>query len=156
MAKTDFLTEQQIIFNTSKKFEDVYIKLNDIADIKYQELFILCATIGFKNNRSNKVEKKGRELRSAYLNSDQKSSAYSIILNENNIGKNIEKFEEKEFVFLAKKTLEEYAEGGMELLIKEAFPTKFNFEDEKLELRYDEYIIDIMSYVYRESTEVPF
>lgn len=154
MEKVDFLTEQQIIFNTSKKFEDIYIKLNEIADIKYHELFILCATIGFKNNRHYKVIEKGRELRSAYLDLNQKASAYSIILNDINIGKNIERFEEKEFVSVAKKILEEYAEGGMEVLIQEAFPTKFN--NGFLEISYEEYIIDIMSYVYRESIEVPF
>lgn len=154
MRKVDFLTEQQIIFNTSKRFEDIYIKFNEIADVKYHELFILCATIGFKNNRHNKIGEKGRELRSAYLDSNQKASAYSIILNDANIGKNIDRFVDKEFVSLAKKSLEEYAEGGMELLIEEAFPTKFN--NGILETRYDEYIIDMMSYVYRESIEVPF
>lgn len=150
----DFLTDQQIVFNTSKKYEDVYIKLNDIENIKYHELFILCATIGFKNNRKGKLDSKGRELRNSYLDSNQKSSAYSIILNDKEIGNNIDRFEEKEFVSLAKKTLEEYSEGGMELLIQEAFPTKF--KDGILDSRYDEYIIDIMSYIYKESIDIPF
>lgn len=150
----DFLAEKQIVFNTGTMYEDIYIKLREIAEIKYHELFILCATIGFKNNNKKKIEGIGRELRSAFLDTNQKSSAYSIILNDPTIGKDIDKFEDKEFISLAKKTLEEYAAGGMELLINKAFPTKFN--DNILDSRYDEYIVDIMSYIYQESIEIPF
>lgn len=150
----DFLTKQQIVFNTSKKYEDVYIKLNEIEKIKYHQLFVLSAAIGFKNNKKVILKEKGREFRSSYLNTDQKTTMYSIVLNDPTLGKNIDKFSDKEFISSAKKTLEEYAEGGMELLVNKVFKT--NFRDNILNSRYDEYVVDIISYVYQESVKIPF
>lgn len=150
----DFLTDNQIIFVTSKKYEDIYIKLRDLIEIKYHELFILCASIGFKHNKSEPVRDKGRELRSTYFDQSQKASAYTIILSDPELGMDIEKFSDEAFISTAKKVLEGYAEGGMELLIKQAFPNKFN--EDMLDPRYEEYLLDILSYIYSEIQEIPF
>ena len=53
----DFLAEQQIIF-TSKKYEPIYKSLNTLIDVKYHDLFMLCASIGFKNNKKWSLWKK--------------------------------------------------------------------------------------------------
>ncbi|TDT72506.1 hypothetical protein EV215_0316 [Hypnocyclicus thermotrophus] len=149
----DFLSEQQLIF-TSKKYEDIYIFFNETFSIKYQDLFILCSAIGFKNNRHIKFDSKGRELRSNYFSSAQKATAYSIILADKEIGREIEKFENKNFMLLARKKLEEYAEGGMEILLEEVFENKFI--ESKLDIVYKEYDIDLFSYVLEKFDEIPF
>lgn len=149
----DFLSEQQLIY-TSKKYENIYMTLNKLIDVKYHDLFMLVASIGFKNNSKILIEEKGREFRSNYLSREQRSTAYSIILNDKDLGRKINKFEDKEFILEARKCLEQYAEGGMEILIKEVFKSKWT--GEVLDESYDEYEVDIISYMYQNYFEVPF
>ena len=149
----DFLSEQQLVF-TSKRYEVIYKSLNNLIDVKYHDLFMLCAVIGFRNNNKLTVEEKGREFRSNYLSREQKATAYSIILNDNELEKKINRFEDREFIVKARKRLEEYAEGGMEILVNTVFKSKWN--GEILDGSYDEYEIDIISYIYEQALEVPF
>lgn len=149
----DFLMDQHRLF-TSKKYENVYFLFKEKYDISYDELFILCAAIGFKNNKRTPVGEKGREFRTNYFKRDSKATAYSIILNDPELGRQIEKFEDKEFGREARATLEEYAETGMERLIENLFIRKW--DGNKLDDSYDEYIVDIVSYVYGLSIELPF
>ena len=149
----DFLKEQGLI-NTSKKYEEIYILLKEKYDISYDQLFTLCAVIGFKNNKVIKIDSKGREFRGSYLKRTNRASLYSIILNDGKLGKRIDSFEENEYQKKCVRKLEEYAEGGMEILTTEVFKGKWGAN--KLDEKYDEYIIDIISYVYSESLEVPF
>ena len=149
----DFLSEQQLIF-TSKKYENIYKVLNKTIDVKYHDLFMLCASIGFKNNRKKAVVEKGREFRSNYLSREQKATAYSIILSDSELGRKINKFEDKEFILEARKALEQYAEGGMEILVEEVFKSKWT--GEILDENYSEYEVDIISYIYEQSQEIPF
>lgn len=149
----DFLSEQQLIF-TSKKYETIYKTLNSLIDVKYHDLFMLCAAIGFRNNNKLPIEEKGREFRSNYLSREQKATAYSIILNDSEFGRKINRFEDREFIVDARKRLEQYAEGGMEILVKEVFKSKWT--GGILDESYNEYEIDIISYIYEQSLEVPF
>ncbi|MFS0862048.1 hypothetical protein [Fredinandcohnia sp. 179-A 10B2 NHS] len=149
----DFLMDQALLY-TSKKYEEIYIHFRDKYDIKYQELFLICASIGFKKNRTNKVEGHGREFRTNYFNSKQKATAYSIILSDMEIGKNIEAFEDSDFRLRARKTLEAYAEGGMEILVEEVFGHRW--DGNRLDPTYIEYEVDLLSYIYGDSVEVPF
>ncbi|WP_099157060.1 hypothetical protein [Virgibacillus ndiopensis] len=149
----DFLLDQ-ILFFTSEKHQEIYIHLNSKFDIKYQDLFSICASIGFKNNRKTPIENRGREFRSNYLNSNQRATAYSIILADPEIGKSIEQFDDSEFRRKAKRRLEEYAEGGIEILIEEVFGNCW--DGNKLDQNYTEYEIDILGYIYFDTKEVPF
>ena len=149
----DFLRDQGLIY-TSKKYEEIYIFLKERYDISYDQLFTLCAVVGFKNNRSLERESRGREFRGSYLKRDNKASLCSIILNDEDLGKQIDSFEKSEYQKECIKKLEKYAEGGMGILVEEVFRGKWGTN--KLDERYDEYIIDIISYVYENSIELPF
>lgn len=149
----DFLMEQALIY-TSKEYEEIYIHFNTKLDIKYQDLFLICASIGFKKNQKKKIEERGREFRSNYFSSRQKSAAYSIILNDPDIGKNIEAFNDSEFRLNARRKLENYAEGGMKVLVDEVFGHRW--DGNKLDPTYSEYEVDLLSYIYADSSEVPF
>lgn len=149
----DFLNGQHIVY-TSKKYESVYKFFKERLDIKYPQLFILCASIGFKNNRKSKVEEKSRELRTNYFDSDQAATAYSIILGDTTLGKQINKFEDSSYTLEARKALEEYAEGGMDILIEKVFKKKW--DGTKLAENYSEYDVDLISYIYGESIVDPF
>lgn len=149
----DFLSGQRI-FYTSKKYENVYLYFKNEYDITYDELFTIAAVIGFKNNKTGSVTEKGREFRSNYFKRNNKATIYSIVLNDKDLGKQIDKFEDSDYVVACKKRLEEYAEGGMDWITENLFPRKW--DGIKLDSSYDEYLIDIMTYVYGKYNEVPF
>jgi len=144
----------QALLYTSKKYEEIYIYFNNEFDIKYPDLFLLCASLGFKKDRKKRIVEQGREFRTNYLNSRQKATAYSILLSDTEIGKNIEAFESNEFRLKARKKLEDYAEGGMEILTEEVFG--YRWDGNKLDSTYSEYEVDLLSYIYADSNEIPF
>ena len=144
----------QAILYTSEKYEDIYILFKDKYEIKYQDLFLLSASIGFKNNRESKAQGHGREFRTNYLNTKQKATAYSIILSDSEIGKNIEAFEDSDYRLKARKKLESYAEGGMEILVEEVFGHRW--DGNRLDSSYGEYEVDVLSYIYGDAIEIPF
>ncbi|MDA2035854.1 MULTISPECIES: hypothetical protein [Bacillus] len=149
----DFLMDQALLY-TSKKYEEIYILFKEKYDIKYQELFVICASIGFKKNKSLKLDGHGREFRTNYLSSKQKATAYSILLSDMELGKNIESFEDSEFRLKARKRLELYAEGGMEILVQEVFGHRW--DGNRLDPTYGEYEVDVLSYIYTDANEIPF
>jgi uncharacterized membrane protein YjjP (DUF1212 family) len=149
----DFLADQAMLY-TSKRFEEIYVHLNTKYEMKYQDLFLLCASIGFKNNRKSQVAERGRETRTNFYKVKQKAAIYAMILSDEELGRNIEAFEDGEFPRKARKLLEEYAEGGMEILVDEVFGLRW--DGHKLDESYTEYEVDLLSYVYADSNKVPF
>ena len=115
---------------------------------------MLCSSIGFKKGRKVAFKETGREFRSNYLDDDQRVTAYCMLLNDRDLNISIEDFDNNELHIKFRQTLEQYAQGGMEILVNEAFPPNIkNFINTKT---YDEYLIDIMSYIYKEANAVPF
>lgn len=150
----DFISAQGLLF-TSKKYEDIYIKFKDEYSIGYADLFCLACSIGFVENLKQKVEEKGRELRVNFLNSDERATIiYTILLEDEDLNINLEDLLDKDRFYKYRKTLEEYAEGGMYYLTKNIFPS--HIKDNTAVKAYNDYIIDIMSYAYDKSEETPF
>ena len=98
----DFLSGQIIIY-TSRRYEEIYRHLNSDFGIKYHELFILCASLGMYGGKKEILNEYGRELRSNYFNRAQKATAYTIILSDEEIGRQVSKFEDRDFITEAKK-----------------------------------------------------
>jgi hypothetical protein len=142
----DFL-QNQIIIKLSSKYDDIYEKFNKEMNFPYQQLFLICVTLGASQGKKVISEdRKGREFRSTYFKEEQKPLLYSIILNDENLGKDIERFNDPKFVNQAIKLLIEYANGGMELLIENVFKDKWN--GVKLDDHYHDYDVDILRYAY--------
>lgn len=149
----DFLSEQASLY-TSKEYEQIYIFFNEQNKIKFQDLFLFFASVGAKKGKAVPFTGKGREMRTNYFNRDQKDLTYTIILNDEIRGKNIERFTERDFYSEARKLLEEYAQGGLSIIIEEVFKSRWN--GFKLDEKYKDYEIDMLSYVYGTMNEVPF
>jgi hypothetical protein len=149
----DFLAEQALLY-TSKRYEEIYFHLNTKYEIKYHDFFLICASIGFKKNHRRKVGERGREMRTNFFKGRQKATIYTIILSDEELGRNIEAFGEDDFPRRARKLLEEYAEGGMEILVEEVFGRRW--DGNQLDKTYNEYEVDLLSYIYADSKEVPF
>lgn len=149
----DFLSEQSLLY-TSREYEDIYIHLGESMKLAYHEVFILFASIGAKYGQKEPFSNRGREMRTNYFNRDQRDLAYSIILNDNELGKNIESFSDKEFFNQGRKLLESYAQAGASILISDVF--KAHWDGKRLDRNYKEYEFDLLTYVYQKIEEAPF
>ena len=151
----DFLANQ-IILKSSNRYVGIYKFFRETYSIKYHELFTLVASLGFvRNNKEQTTEKSnGIEFRSNYFNNSQKSSIYSIILNDPEVGKQVEKFDDEDSILIYRKLIEDYAEGGMSILIDEVFGKKWN--GVTLDDDYTEYDVDIISFYLAYQQQVPF
>lgn len=149
----NFLAGQLLIY-TGETYESIYKHLNDVYSIKYQDLFVLAAQLGFKNDRKKTREGKGREFRSNYLSLQQKGVLYALILNEPSFNKDLDTLNDKDFQSECKNILEEYAIGGLEYLCESLFGFKWN--GIKLDEIYDEYDLDLMSFIKNQIDDIPF
>lgn len=155
------LKESQIIFHVDDSYTGIYdyfTKRNDnISGIEIKYLFLLTVTIGFKNSRKKEMNSRGStQMRSSYLNPDQESLVYNIAFSDSVFDNDIEKLASSEKSNLAeiKKIYEEYANGGMEILIEKVF--KGRWDGEELDPNYEYYHFDLFKYVSSEIKEVPF
>lgn len=149
----DFLTGQRLIF-TSERYGSIYGHFIENYGIKLAELFLMAMTIGFYHNRRVERKGEGRQFRSNYFSTQERSSVYTMLLTDPEMGKAIEHFEEKEFQFKARKVMEEYAEGGMKILVEEVFMG--NWDGNTLDKTYKEYEVDILSYISQLIDDTPF
>lgn len=149
-----FLQHSGLIIYASDKYDDIYMRINQEFKIDYKNVFLLAASLGARKGIKKPVQKRGREFRASYLNQEEEQLAYAIVLNDKDIGKNIEMFDNAEFRFEGRKVLQEYAEGGMSVLVDNVFNERWN--GIKLDSRYNNYGIDIMKFLIAELNQVPF
>lgn len=150
----DLLSSQRLIY-TSEKYEGIYMEIANNKNISYHDIFLLVCSIGFRKGKKSPIKKRGREFRVNYLSSDeQKTIIYTILLEDPYLNITIEDLIKKDRFGEYIKVLEEYAEGGMDVLVEEVFPPNIHIETKGK--AYNNYIIDIMSYVYEQSIDVPF
>jgi hypothetical protein len=149
-----FLQDSGLLLYASEKYDDIYMRINREFKISYKNIFLLCATLGARKGVRLPLEKRGREFRGTYLNEEEEQLAYVIILNDEKSGKNIEALNDPEFRVTGRNILQEYAEGGMSILVDNVFNHRWN--GLALDPRYDDYGVDIMKYLVAELNQVPF
>lgn len=153
MKHYDFLNEQ-ILFYTGEKHADLYNYFSQEYKIQYHELFVLAATLGFVNQKREKREGVGKEFRSNYLDDQEKTSLYTILLSDDEFGLDIDGFSKKELWPKYRSLLEEYAIGGLDFLIEGALEgrVKPGFIDEN----YQYYARDIINFLLDQLDKNPF
>lgn len=140
-----------------------YITINGVqADtfmekqiMKPYQLFTFCATIGFKYGEKMPYLNRGKDTRGFYFKEPELTSLYSIIINDPDIGQNLEAFSDDEFIKKGFKTIEEYAEGGMQVIL-EKFGMNWGWNGETLSEEYDEFAIDLLHFVLNEQNKDSF
>lgn len=150
----DFLGQKQILMFASEKYENIYILFKKEYELPYHKLFLICATLGARSAKISSFTEKGREFRSNYFTNDERNLIYSIILNNESQGKDIEAFNNDDFHVEARKLVESYAEGGMDILVENVFREKW--DGNKLDEKHKNYMLDIISYALATLKEVPF
>ncbi len=125
-------------------------------NLTFADIFTLCASVGFRNNRKSSCDAKGREMKSQnFKGSGQKETLIMLVLNDGELGKEITRFSDPEFQRKAKETLQEYAEGGMDIIVEKVFfgdNTTVSPNKEKVK----DYYLDIMKFVLSEYEVVGF
>ena len=155
MASVDFnLKRNSFLINRSKKYEVKYEYFFKNKSFSVSELFTLCAVIGFINNIRVPYDDKGKDTRSEYFSDKDLMKIYVIMIKSNDINATIDDFSDINFIKDKFKIIEEYAEGGMKILVDEVF--KGNWNGSELSRNYKKYEIDILSYINEIRNRVPF
>lgn len=144
----------------NKKYQGIYRELTSESSVHHKifeqhgDLFTLCVCIGYKKDGRNQ-QFKGMDLFWSHsLNKYQETVIKTIALKSNN---NYEVIQDYSTIM---NIAEEYADGGMEILLKELFKDHVH-ENEKgeiiLEFSNDHQIEkDIAFYIHRETMRSPF
>lgn len=151
---TDYRLDNNLFFNRSKKYENVYKVLDKI--LKPYELMCFCATVGFKYNKKSCIEEKGLDTRGSFFKDKALLSMYTVVINDKEIGNNLEAFSNDSFFKTEfKATIEQYAEGGMEILLEE-FQSEWGWDGKTILEDYNEYETDLLRFIYDQSNSDTF
>lgn len=105
----------QIRVKTDARHSRLYNDLKGVAVGDFHELFFLCACLGYKYKKRISLSKAGEDrFWSNTINANEWASYYAMILEQN----------EMDFIAvqddkIVLKTIEEYANGGMAILLEE-------------------------------------
>lgn len=98
----------------SSVYKEIYTGLKNYAVGDFHELFFLCVCLGYKNNKKIQEQKKEDCFWSRTITSDEWHVYYSLFLHSNHM--DFSKLESDGDVI---SFMEDYANGGMEILIDE-------------------------------------
>jgi hypothetical protein len=150
------LKDNQMIFIADSKYDSVFetlTKKDTDLRVEIKHIYILAATIGFKNSKRIKVESRGKETRTNYLSYKEESLLLNMVLADNEIN-NIDEIVDDNNKIKVKNIIDEYANGGMSLIVEKGLFTRW--DGENLE-NHDEHIIyDLSKYIISEIREIPF
>lgn len=129
---------------------------DNIKKIDTRTLFLLCASIGYKHSKKTPLTERDKETRGSFLKIDEESLIFNISYSDAEFAGDIEKLaqNDRETVNKVKKIYEEYANGGMEILVDKVF--KDNWDGKRLEENYKDYHYDLARFILSEIKVVPF
>lgn len=151
------ISEQPIIFNVDEKYDTVYQYFNrkqENKDYVFEngQLFLVCVALGYRNSIKIPLNKKGITLtRGNVYKRDEENLLLNIVYSEFKDLKKISDYENRSEI---KKILEEYANGGMNLLIEKVLIDYW--DGEKLDNTIDDYHFLISKYILSEVNNIPF
>lgn len=144
----DFVLKPNFFVYRSKKYDSIYEMLVDKKKIFENRagVFVFASIVGFKNNKRIPVKERATEMRSEHISEKDLLAIICMMFKEFDYDFN--KFEDYENVKKMMPVIEEYAEGGMEILCNTAFYGQW--DGNSLSENYDEYEIDLVRYIYKE------
>ena len=142
---------------TDSKYNDVFDKKKKKEDknkIEIKQLYILAAAVGFKNSKRLQIKSKGKETRTSYLTYKEEALLLNMVLADNEIGNNIDEIVNSNNKMKIKNIIDEYANGGLELIVENGLPHRWNGEF----LNNDDgnLTFDLSKYILSEVQNIPF
>ena len=151
------LKDNQMIFYTDSKYNDVFdtfIKKEAKNKIEIKQLYILVATLGFKNSKRVQVSSKGKETRTSYLSYKEEALLLNMVFADSEINNNIDKIVNLNNKIKIKNIIDEYANGGLELIVERGLPHRWN--GEFLDNEDGNLTFDLSKYILSEIQNIPF
>lgn len=151
------LKDNQMIFFTDSKFNnvfDIFTKKEVGNKIEIKQLYILAATVGFKNSKRVKIENKGKETRTSYLSYKEEALLLNMVFSDDEINNNIDEIVNLNNKLKIKNIIDEYANGGLELIIEKGLPHRWN--GEYLNNEDGNLTFDLSKYILSEIQNIPF
>ncbi|WP_426443721.1 hypothetical protein [Staphylococcus xylosus] len=151
------LKDNQMIFFTDSKFNnvfDIFTKKEMGNKIEIKQLYILAATVGFKNSKRVKIENKGKETRTSYLSYKEEALLLNMAFADDEINNNIDEIVNLNNKLKIKNIIDEYANGGLELIIEKGLPHRWN--GEYLNNEDGNLTFDLSKYILSEIQNIPF
>ncbi len=151
------LKDYQMIFFTDSKFNnvfDIFTKKEVGNKIEIKQLYILAATVGFKNSKRVKIENKGKETRTSYLSYKEEALLLNMVFSDDEINNNIDEIVNLNNKLKIKNIIDEYANGGLELIIEKGLPHRWN--GEYLSNEDGNLTFDLSKYILSEIQNIPF
>ncbi|MCE4994352.1 hypothetical protein [Staphylococcus xylosus] len=151
------LKDNQMIFFTDSKFNnvfDIFTKKEVGNKIEIKQLYILAATVGFKNSKRVKIENKGKETRTSYLSYKEEALLLNMVFADDEINNNIDEIVNLNNKLKIKNIIDEYANGGLELIIEKGLPHRWN--GEYLNNEDGNLTFDLSKYILSEIQNIPF
>lgn len=151
------LKDNQMIFYTDSKYNDVFdtfIKKEAKNKIEIKQLYILAATLGFKNSKRVQVSSKGKETRTSYLSYKEEALLLNMVFADSEINNNIDKIVNLNNKIKIKNIIDEYANGGLELIVERGLPHRWT--GEFLDNEDGNLTFDLSKYILSEIQNIPF
>ncbi|PTJ66274.1 hypothetical protein BUZ77_10690 [Staphylococcus saprophyticus] len=150
------LKDNQMIFFTDSKYNDVFDTFNKKESknkIEIKQLYILAAAVGFKNSKRVQIENKGKETRTSYL-SYEEALLLNMVFADSEIDNNIDEIVNLNNKMKIKNIIDEYANGGLELIVESGLSHRWN--GEFLNNEDGNLTFDLSKYILSEVQNIPF
>lgn len=151
------LKDNQMIFYTDSKYNDVFDTFNKKEaknKIEIKQLYILAAALGFKNSKRVQVSSKGKETRTSYLSYKEEALLLNMVFADSEINNNIDKIVNLNNKIKIKNIIDEYANGGLELMVERGLSHRWN--GEFLDNEDGNLTFDLSKYILSEIQNIPF
>ncbi|MBM0843799.1 hypothetical protein QI297_10125 [Staphylococcus saprophyticus] len=151
------LKDNQMIFFTDSKYNDVFDTFNKKESknkIEIKQLYILAAAVGFKNSKRVQIENKGKETRTSYLSYKEEALLLNMVFADSEIDNNIDEIVNLNNKMKIKNIIDEYANGGLELIVESGLSHRWN--GEFLNNEDGNLTFDLSKYILSEVQNIPF
>lgn len=123
-----------------------YFTRNEDVKIDNKHLFILAAAIGFKNEKKIDTKTNGKEILASFFTTHEEELLMNIVMQDNSVNNNLELLNEIISTKEGRKIIEAYVNGGLELMIDEAFFD--SWDGQQLSATYEHNHFDLLKFVY--------
>lgn len=151
------LKESSILLFSDERYNkliEIFTDKEHGETIQLKNIFLLAASIGFKNSKRIKRDKKGKEIRASYLSPSEEELLLNLVLNDAEVNGDIEKLNDIAGTGQIKKIIYEYINGGLQLILDKAFFD--NWDGHNFNEKYKHYHFDLSRYVLAEIESIPF
>ncbi|MCD8916248.1 hypothetical protein K2V61_11920 [Staphylococcus simulans] len=150
------LKDSSIHFFADEKYSSIFEQFTkrESVQVHNKNIFVLAAVVGFKNSSKIENENRGKEILASFLTPSEEELFMNIVFQDEKVDNDLEKLGEIIDSKEGKEIIEEYVNGGLELMVIEAFFD--NWDGHELNPDYEHYYFDLIKFISTQVKNVPF